>query len=372
METLGRLAGGIAHDFNNILNIILGGAQLIKMKASFDEKINGYLTSIEKAVFRASDFVKQLLAFSRRQILNFEVISLNDIVADFTKMINRIIGENIEMKIIPAADMPKIKVDIAQVNQILLNLVVNARDAMARGGTLTISTSSEIVDKEFCFSHVGAKPGRYAALAISDTGEGIDPETAKKIFEPFFTTKRTGEGTGLGLSVVYGIVKQHGGFITVESKIGEGTKFKVYFAAVDGKKRKEAPRIEPVLGGTERILIVEDDATLREISSEMLSMLGYSVILASDGEEAIHIFREQMSAIDLVIIDVVMPRLSGKETYAVIKDLKPSIQALFITGYQIDEAHTGFIIEKGLDAVQKPFSIETLGRKVREALNKKA
>ncbi|MBP6940961.1 MAG: PAS domain S-box protein [Syntrophorhabdaceae bacterium] len=372
METLGRLAGGIAHDFNNILNIILGGAQLIKMKASFDEKINGYLTSIEKAVFRASDFVKQLLAFSRRQILNFEVVSLNDIVADFTKMINRIIGENIEMEIIPAADMPKIKVDIAQANQILLNLVVNARDAMARGGTLTISTSSEIVDKEFCFSHVGAKPGRYAALTISDTGEGIDPETVKKIFEPFFTTKRTGEGTGLGLSVVYGIVKQHGGFITVESKIGEGTKFKVYFAAVDDKKRKEASRIEPVLGGSERILIVEDDATLREISSEMLSMLGYGVILASDGEEAIRIFREQMGAIDLVIIDVVMPRLSGKETYALIRDLKPSIQALFITGYQIDEAHTGFIIEKGLDAVQKPFSIETLGRKVREALNKKA
>ncbi len=371
METLGRLAGGIAHDFNNILNIILGGAQLIKMKASFDEKINGYLTSIEKAVFRASDFVKQLLAFSRRQILNFEVISLNDIVTDFTKMINRIIGENIEMEIIPAADMLKIKVDIAQVNQILLNLVVNARDAMARGGTLTIATSSEIVDKEFCFSHVGAKPGRYAALAISDTGEGIDPETVKKIFEPFFTTKRTGEGTGLGLSVVYGIVKQHGGFITVESKIGEGTKFKVYFAAVDDKKRKETSRIEPVMGGTERILIVEDDATLREISSEMLSMLGYSVILASDGEEAIRIFKGQMSAIDLVIIDVVMPRLSGKETYAAIKDLKPSIQALFITGYQIDEAHTGFIIERGLDAVQKPFSIETLGRKVREVLNKK-
>jgi len=372
METLGRLAGGIAHDFNNILNIILGGAQLIKMKATFDDKINGYLTSIEKAVFRASDFVKQLLAFSRRQILNFEVISLNDIVADFTKMINRIIGENIEMKIVPAANMPKIKVDIAQVNQILLNLVVNARDAMTGGGTLTISTSSEIVDKEFCFSHVGAKPGSYAVLTISDTGEGIDPEMVKKIFEPFFTTKKTGEGTGLGLSVVYGIVKQHGGFITVESKTGEGTVFKVYFAAVDDKKRRDASRIEPVLGGTEQILIVEDDATLREISSEMLSMLGYRVILASDGEEAIRIFREKVNEIDLVIIDMVMPRLSGKETYTLIKSLQPSIQALFVTGYQIDEVHTGFIIERGLDAVQKPFSIETLGRKVREVLNKKA
>jgi len=208
METLGRLAGGIAHDFNNILNIILGGAQLIKMKTTFDEKTNGYLSSIEKAVFRASDFVKQLLAFSRRQTLNFEVVSLNDIVADFTKMVNRVIGENIEMKIVPAANMTKINVDIAQVHQILLNLVVNARDSMAEGGTLTISTSSEIVDEEFCLAHVDAKPGSYAVLTVSDTGEGIDPETVKKIFEPFFTTKRSGGGTGLGLSVVYGIVKQ--------------------------------------------------------------------------------------------------------------------------------------------------------------------
>ncbi|MDD5007649.1 MAG: PAS domain S-box protein, partial [Syntrophorhabdaceae bacterium] len=228
METLGRLAGGIAHDFNNILNIILGGAQLIKMKTTFDEKTNGYLSSIEKAVFRASDFVKQLLAFSRRQTLNFEVVSLNDIVADFTKMVNRVIGENIEMKIVPAANMTKINVDIAQVHQILLNLVVNARDSMAEGGTLTISTSSEIVDEEFCLAHVDAKPGSYAVLTVSDTGEGIDPETVKKIFEPFFTTKRSGGGTGLGLSVVYGIVKQHGGFVTVESKIGKGTIFGVY------------------------------------------------------------------------------------------------------------------------------------------------
>jgi PAS domain S-box-containing protein len=371
METLGRLAGGIAHDFNNILNIILGGAQLIKMKTTFDEKINGYLSSIEKAVFRASDFVKQLLAFSRRQILNFEVVSLNDIVADFAKMVNRIIGENIEMEILPAANLPEIKVDVAQVNQILLNLVVNARDSMAEGGALTITTSSEMIDKEFCLSHIGAKPGRYVALAITDTGKGIDADTVKRIFEPFFTTKRTGEGTGLGLSVVYGIVKQHGGFITVESAIGEGTVFKVFFASVDDKKQKEAPYIEPLLGGTEQILIVEDDATLREISSEMLNMLGYGVIIASDGEEALQIFRERMDAVDLVVIDMIMPRLSGKETYTLIKDLKPSVKALFVTGYQIDEANTGFIIERGLDAVQKPFSIETLGRKVREVLNKK-
>ena len=371
METLGRLAGGIAHDFNNILNIILGGAQLIKMKATFDEKINGYLSSIEKAVFRASDFVKQLLAFSRRQTLNFEVVSLNDIVADFAKMVNRVIGENIEMKIVPAANMAKINVDTAQVHQILLNLVVNARDSMAKGGTLTISTSPEVIDEEFCLSHVDAKPGSYAVLTVSDTGEGIDPETVKKIFEPFFTTKRSGGGTGLGLSVVYGIAKQHGGFVTVESKIGEGTTFKIYFASVDDKKQDEVSFTEPVLGGTEQILIVEDDATLREISSEMLNVLGYRVILASDGEEALRIFREKMDEIDLVIIDLVMPRLGGKETYTLIKGLKPSIRALFVTGYQIDKAHTDFIVEQGLDAVQKPFSVEILGRKVREVLNKK-
>jgi len=371
METLGRLAGGIAHDFNNILNIILGGAQLIKMKTTFDEKTNGYLSSIEKAVFRASDFVKQLLAFSRRQTLNFEVVSLNDIVADFTKMVNRVIGENIEMKIVPAANMPKVNVDIAQVHQILLNLVVNARDSMAEGGTLTISTSSEIVDEEFCLAHVDAKPGSYAVLTVSDTGEGIDPETVKKIFEPFFTTKRSGGGTGLGLSVVYGIVKQHGGFVTVESKIGKGTIFGVYFASVDDAKKDEVSFTEPVPGGTEQILIVEDDTTLREISSEMLNVLGYRVILASDGEEALHIFREKMDEIDLVIIDLVMPRLSGKETYTLIKGLKPSIKALFITGYQIGKAHTDFIVEQGLDAVQKPFSVEILGRKIRDTLNKK-
>jgi CheY-like chemotaxis protein len=243
---------------------------------------------------------------------------------------------------------------------------------MPDGGELTIETSGEAIDAAYCRLNADARPGRYAVLTVSDTGTGIDEETAKQIFEPFFTTKGLGEGTGLGLSVVYGIVRQHGGFINVYSEPGKGTVFKVYFPAVavaeavgtidDGE--------EPLKGGTETILIAEDEPSLREVASAMLTALGYQTVVASDGEEAVHIFREKYDEIDLVLLDVVMPRLGGKEAYEEMKKIKPSMNSLFVTGYSLSGIHTNFILEQGIDALQKPYSAELLGKKVREILDR--
>ncbi len=370
LETVGRLAGGVAHDFNNMLNIILGNAQLARMAARKKGDVSSHILSIEEAVRRAAAIVKQLLAYGRRQVLDLKVVCFNDVVSDFAKMIHRFVGENIEMRLRSGRKVPRVKVDTTQVNQVLLNLVVNARDAMPDGGELTIETRSETIDEAYCRLNVDARPGRYAVLTVSDTGTGIDEETAKQIFEPFFTTKGLGQGTGLGLSVVYGIVRQHGGFINVYSEPGKGTVFKVYFPAVAEAVRAMETVEEPMKGGSETILIAEDEPSLREVASAMLTALGYQTVLASDGEEAVHIFREKHDEIDLVLLDVVMPRLGGKEAYEEMKKIKPSMNSLFVTGYSLSGIHTNFILEQGIDALQKPYSAELLGKKVREILDR--
>ncbi len=369
LETVGRLAGGIAHDFNNMLNIILGNAQLAKTFVPEDHRVFDYCTSIERAVFRAAEFVKQLLAFSRRQLLELKVVDMNDTLRNFAKMVDRVIGENIDMRVITARTLPPVKVDVGQIDQILLNLVINARDSMAQGGEILMETHERALSEEYCRFNPDAKPGNYVVLSITDTGMGMDQETLDKIFEPFFSGK--GMGTGLGLSVVYGIVQQHSGFINVYSEIGKGTTFKIYLPSASEDVVREAPSSHQArkVGG-ETVLVVEDEDPLRNIAAEVLETIGYRVITAADGEEAIDIFKERCGEIDLALIDVVMPKLGGKETYEAMKQIKPSIRALFMTGYSLNGIHTNFILQQGIDAIQKPYSFEDLARKIRDILDR--
>ncbi|MCX5815856.1 MAG: PAS domain S-box protein [Proteobacteria bacterium] len=370
METVGRLAGGIAHDFNNILGIILGNTQLAKINLPPEDKTCDYLTSIEKATTRAADFVKQLLAFSRQQVLELKVVDLNAVTMSFEKMVRRVIGEHIEMSIISKPELPVIKADVAQINQILLNLVINARDAMPDGGKLSIDITTASISQAYCQYNVDAVPGDYVVLSVTDTGIGIRKDMLNKIFEPFFTTRKS--GSGLGLSVVYGLVKQHGGFINVYSELDVGTTFKVFLPSIQETIEAVEETTKSIRGGNETILIVEDEKDLREIASEILQTLGYSVLLASNGEEGIEIYKEKPNEIHLVLLDVVMPKLGGRETYEEMKKIKPSVRPLFVTGYSLDGIHTNFILEEGIDAIQKPYSFETLASKIREIMDRKS
>jgi len=369
LETVGRLTGGIAHDFNNMLGVVLGNTQLAKMLVSPGDQIYDYCSSIEKATARAADFVRQLLAFSRRQVLELKVVDLNEVLLSFKKMTQRIIGEHIDMKIVFPPELPKIKADITQINQVLLNLVVNAKDSMPDGGKLLVESSPAQISQEYSNVHLDAAPGKYVVLSVSDTGVGIPKKVVNQIFEPFFTT-RAG-GSGLGLSVVYGIVKQHGGFINVYSEPDIGTTFKVYLPAISETEVAEEDIVKPILGGNETILMVEDDEDLRKIIPKLLQTLGYTVIIASDGEEGINLFKKAYHEIDLVLLDVVMPKMSGREAYEEMKKIKPSVSALFVTGYSLNGIHTNFILQQGIEALQKPYSFEAIAIKIREILDKR-
>jgi PAS domain S-box-containing protein len=369
LETVGRLAGGIAHDFNNMLGVILGNAQLARMNLPHeDKKVSKFFSEIEGAISQAAGFVRQLLAFSRRQVLELKTIDVNDLVANFEKMIHRIIGEHIEMSISYAPDLPMIKVDEAQINQILLNLVVNAREAMPAGGNLTIETSVTYIDEDCVALFPDASPGRYALLSVADTGVGMDKKIAINIFEPFFTTKDG--GSGLGLSVVYGIVKQHGGFITVDSEVGKGTAFKVYLPSVEKTVEVTREKQHSMMAGNETILIVEDHDEYRKVEAAMLGRLGYKVYTASDGIEGVALFREKSKEIDLVILDAVMPKMSGRETLDEMKKACPSVPFLFVTGYS-DGIHASYMPEKGIYILQKPYSLDALSQKIREIIERR-
>lgn len=369
LETVGRLAGGIAHDFNNMLGIILGNTQLAKMRVQTDDKVFEYCSEIEHATSRAAGFVRQLLAFSRGQVLELKVLDLNSLLAGFEKMIYRVIGEHIEMSIIYSDVTPTIKADDTQINQVLLNLVVNAREAMPEGGKLTLSTSVVAIDEEHADIFPGVPAGRYAVLSVKDTGTGIKKEVIGKIFEPFFTTKAA--GNGLGLSVVYGIVKQHDGFINIESKTGEATIFHVYLPAVEESDNNKQQENCSIMRGNETILIVEDDEEYRKVATTFLQRLGYKVYSAPDGIEGLHIFKENNNAIDLVILDVIMPRMSGREALEEMRTINPSVSALFITGYSFNDLHSSHIPEEGVDTLQKPFSFDALSHKIREIMERK-
>jgi CheY-like chemotaxis protein len=370
LETVGRLAGGIAHDFNNMLGVILGNTQLAKLHTSPENKIYEYCSTIEKATSRAADFVRQLLAFSSRQVLELKVVDLEEVLVSFTKMIQRVIGEHIDMNMIISPGLPKIRADITQINQVLLNLVVNARDAMSEGGRLTVETYAKQINQEYASFYPDLAPGDYVVLSVTDTGSGIPRNILNKIYEPFFTTKKG--GSGLGLSVVYGIVKQHKGFINVYSEPGKGTTFKVYIPSIDDAGEEGEDIAERTArGGDETLLIVEDDEDMRKILSEILKALGYDIIIASDGEEGLDIFVQRHDEIDFVILDVVMPKLSGREVYEEMKKIKADLTCLFVTGYSLNGSHTDFIIKEGIEVLQKPYSFEDIAMKIREALDKR-
>jgi PAS domain S-box-containing protein len=372
MEAIGRLAGGVAHDFNNLLTVIKGYSQLSLAEMKEGDPFKGNIEEIKKAADRAADLTRQLLAFSRRQIMEMKVLDLNDLLRNLDKMLHRVIGEDIKLLFRLTEDLGRVKTDPGQIEQVVVNLVVNARDAMPSGGRLTIETGNVVLDEEYAGSHVAVKPGPYVMLSVSDTGVGMTREVRERVFEPFFTTKEKGKGTGLGLSTVYGIVKQSGGNIWVYSEPGRGTTFKIYLPRVDEplEELKGEVEKEELPQGNETILIVEDDEDVRKLAERVLEKQGYAVLVASQGSEALSLCGEYKKRIHLVLCDVVMPGMGGRELTDHLTSFHPEMKVLYMSGYTENAiVHHGILIE-GMNYIQKPFTVEGLARKVREALGK--
>jgi signal transduction histidine kinase len=371
IESIGRLAGGVAHDFNNLLTVINGYADLIWLDLSPAHPLRASLLEIRTAGERAADLTRQLLAFSRQQLLQPRVLALNTLIADTTKMLNRLLGEDIELvtRLDPA--LARIKVDAGQIDQVIINLAVNARDAMPRGGTLTLQTQNVTLDESQAEGHVVIPPGAYVLLAVSDTGVGMAAETLPRIFEPFFTTKEHGKGTGLGLSTVYGIVKQSGGWIWVYSEVDRGTTFKIYFPAVDDplSDTENRPVEQHTPRGSETVLIVEDDVMVRKLMAQALHGFGYDVLEANGPDDALRLSAAFDRSIPLLITDVVMPRMSGRELAAVLRDSRPDMRILYISGYTDDAVVRHGLLDPAMAFLQKPFTPNALARKVREVLD---
>jgi PAS domain S-box-containing protein len=371
MEAVGRLAGGIAHDFNNLLTIIKGYTELAVQRKNLPTAVRADIEHIDDASERAAGLVRQLLAFSRKQVLQPKNLDLNAIVLGLEKLLRRLIGEDIEMKTVVSAGLGTIKADPAQVEQVLMNLVVNARDAMPKGGRMIVETSNVDLDKTYASEHVSVKPGRYVMLAVSDSGTGMSPETIAHIFEPFFTTKGGTKGTGLGLATVYGIVKQSGGYIWVYSEPEKGSTFKVYFPRVDelAEKDSQKARNEKAERGSETVLLVEDDDAVRELAEVILTAQGYAVICANGPKRAEEIAEERADEIDLVLTDVIMPTMSGRELVKKLSARNPKMRVLYMSGYTDNVIAQGGVLEEGLAFLQKPFTPRALSQKVREVLD---
>lgn len=371
MEAVGRLAGGIAHDFNNLLTIIKGYAELALQRPGLQRELHADIRQMENAAERASTLVRQLLAFSRKQVLQPKTIDLNAIVLGLDKLLRRLMDEAIEMVTSCGAKVGSVKADPAQIEQVIMNLVVNARDAMPRGGRLTIETANVELDSIYARDHVTVKPGPYVMLAVSDTGMGMSPETMAHIFEPFYTTKESGQGTGLGLSTVYGIVKQSGGYIWVYSELEKGTSFKVYLPRVEepAEPKPEAVKAPKARKGTETILVVEDEEAVRELTCMILSAEGYSVAAAKSGQEAEQISSNHSGEIHLLLTDIVMPGTSGQELARRITERHPRTRVLYMSGYTDTMLTQGGVLPQGVSFLQKPFSPRTLAQKVREVLD---
>ena len=373
MEAVGRLAGGVAHDFNNLLTVITGYAELLLTGGGLEASQRTALHEILRAAERGGALTHQLLAFSRRQPFSARAVQLNTLIVHMQKMLSRLIGEDIELITVAAAEPATVRTDPGQLEQVVMNVVVNARDAMPGGGKLIIETSNAQVDRTLAAPNFDLPPGAYVVLAISDTGMGMDPETVGHLFEPFFTTKAPGKGTGLGLATAYGIVKQSGGAISVYSEPGRGTTLKIYLPSAEANAAEAAAQAPAAaLRGSETILVLEDEARVRKLICEVLAARGYRVLEAVRGEEAIRLAREHKGRIHLLLADVVMPEMSGPQTLQRIRARYPHIKVLFMSGYT-DEAmvHHG-ILESGAPFLQKPFVPETLARKVREVLASQA
>lgn len=373
LESVGQLAGGIAHDFNNLLTAITGYSDLTLKRIEVDSPIRPGIEEIKKAGLRAASLTRQLLAFSRRQILQTKLLDLNSIVADMDKMLRRLIGEDIDLVTLLKADLAPLKADPGQIEQVIMNLVVNARDAMPNGGKVTVETGHEYLDKTYAGQHFSVVPGQYVKLTVTDSGCGMPAETMKQIFEPFFTTKDVGKGTGLGLSTVYGIVKQSGGNIWVYSEEGKGTTFKVYLPRFDQESVSETTTVQPEIPrGRETVLLVEDEEMVRNLSREILEQHGYKVIQASDGAEGLRVCREFSGEIELMISDVVMPQMSGSELAREVATLRPEMRTLFMSGYTDDAIVRHGILDENLSFIQKPFMPDALALKAREVLDQPA
>jgi nitrogen-specific signal transduction histidine kinase/CheY-like chemotaxis protein len=375
MEAIGRLAGGIAHDFNNLLTIIKGYTELALKRPKISPELQADVERIEDASERAGTLVRQLLAFSRRQVLQPKLVDLNSIVLGLDKLLRRLMDEGIEMLTLPGKSIGTIKADPGQMEQVIMNLVVNARDAMPNGGRLTVETANVDLDAAYASDHATVKPGSYVMLGVSDTGMGMSPETVAHIFEPFYTTKESGRGTGLGLSTVYGIVKQSGGYIWVYSEPGRGSSFKVYLPRVE-----QAPEallaVKPARGrekGTETILLVEDQPQVRELARMALSEKGYTVLVASSPEDAETACARHGAEIHLLLTDLIMPGSTGRELAKRLTARHPKMRVLYISGYTYGiTTQTGMqsgLLEDGVAFLQKPFTSSALSEKVREVLD---
>ena len=374
MEAVGRLAGGVAHDFNNLLTVILGSAQLFELNHGMNSPGSGEIEEIRKAANRASGLTQQLLAFSRRQVLEPRILDLNMVVGDTLKMLRRLIGEDVEILVRHDTALGRVLADPGQMEQVILNLAVNARDAMPSGGTLTIETRNADLDASLSDQGRDIVPGRYVVLAVTDTGCGISRENQTHLFEPFFSTKEHGKGTGLGLAMVFGVVKQSGGYICVSSEIGRGSTFKIYLPRVNGVSPTARPEKteDRARGGTETVLLVEDEEQVRRISRRCLEISGYHVLEAENGVDALMKAGSHEGRIDLVVTDVVMPRMGGRELAERMTKLRPLARVLFVSGYT-DDAIVHHDVERArLDFLQKPFTHESLARKVREVLDRAA
>jgi len=370
MEAVGRLAGGVAHDFNNLLTVINGYSELLLRQIGENSPLRKEVDEIRKAGDRASMLTQQLLAFSRRQVLQPKVLDLNSAVSGMATMLRRLIGEDIDLRILPGEGLGRVKADPGQVEQIILNLVVNARDAMPGGGRLSIETSNTFLDGTFSSKHPHAVTGPHVLLAVSDTGVGMSEDTQAHLFEPFFTTKERGKGTGLGLSTVYGIVKQSQGYIYVYSELGKGTTVKVYLPRIEGEDETVSPVSAPAPHGTETVLVVEDDTPVRDFVTRVLSEKGYRVLSACEGFEALRLCGDCADPVDLLVTDVVMPRMGGRELASRVETAKPGVRVLFVSGYTENAISHHGILEAGLEFLQKPFTTDALLRKVREVLDR--
>jgi PAS domain S-box-containing protein len=369
MESVGRLAGGVAHDFNNLLVAINGYSELTLRRLGADDPLRRNVEEIRKAGERAAALTRQLLAFSRKQVLQPKVLCLNDVVSDMDRMLKRVIGEDVELSARLDPDLGYVKADPTMLEQVVLNLCVNSRDAMPGGGRLTVETSNVTLGEEYAGRHVGVRPGSYVALVVSDTGCGMDAETRQHIFEPFFTTKEQGKGTGLGLATVYGVVQQSGGHIRVYSDVGHGATFRIYLPRVDKAAKERAGESDAAAqpAGMEKVLLVEDDEMVRCVAREIISAHGYTVLEARSMSEAVRHCAEN-SDIALLLTDVVMPKMNGQELAERLRQLLPRVRVLFMSGYTETVVHEG-VLDRGLNFIQKPFTPTSLLRKIREVLD---
>ena len=371
MEAVGRLSGGIAHDFNNLLGVIIGYSQVLKRTLPPGSAFLEHAEEIEKAGQRAASLTRQLLAFSRQQVLAPAVLNLNSLISEMEKMLPRLIGEDIEIVIALDPAIGRVKADHGQLEQVVMNLAVNARDAMPDGGKVVITTANAVLDETWTRSHPGSKAGDFVMLSVADTGTGIDSETLAHIFEPFFTTKERGKGTGLGLATVYGVVKQSGGYVWVESALGKGTAFQIYLPRIEelvSVPEPVAPIVE-AFRGAETILLVEDADALRKLTHMLLEQHGYHVLVAANGAAALQLVEQKPERIDLLLTDVIMPGLNGRALAERLEILQPSLKVLYMSGYTDDAIVNHGVLESGTQLLHKPFSEESLIRKVREVLD---